>query len=172
MTQQTLLFNPGEIYEQPKIVRKILRSLIEDFRHKVIAITESKNVDIIPVDELVGFLQFYESNLPKTNKFKSMTLKSIDDVDEGVFDDEITSTQNAYLAKHFQNFLKNNNRRARNQNVANPKNVKKNEQTKNNSLEKSKDKIIQSSNNSLDQQCFGCQRHSCQYRMIHDSYRV
>ena len=34
-------YNLGEIYDQPKIVRKILRSLIEYFRPKVIAITES-----------------------------------------------------------------------------------------------------------------------------------
>ena len=27
-------FNLGEVYDQPKIVRKILRSLIEDFRPK------------------------------------------------------------------------------------------------------------------------------------------
>ena len=33
-------YNLGEIYDQPKIVRKILRSLIEDFRPKVTAITE------------------------------------------------------------------------------------------------------------------------------------
>ena len=43
----------GEIYYQPKIVKKILRSLTEDFRPKVIAITKSKDVDSIPVDELV-----------------------------------------------------------------------------------------------------------------------
>ena len=49
-------YNLGEIYDQPKIVRKILRSLIEDFRPKVTTITESKNVDSIPVDELVGSL--------------------------------------------------------------------------------------------------------------------
>ena len=49
-------FNLGEIYDQPKIVRKILRSLTEDFRLKVTAIIESKNVDSIPVDELVGSL--------------------------------------------------------------------------------------------------------------------
>ena len=78
-----------------------------------------------------------------------MALKSVDDVDEGVFDDEITSTEITYLAKHFQNFLKNNNRKARNRNVADPKNVKKNEQSKNNSSEKSKDKVVQSSNNSF-----------------------
>ena len=49
-------YNLGKIYDQPKIVRKILRSLTEDFRPKVTAITESKDVDSIPVDELVGFL--------------------------------------------------------------------------------------------------------------------
>ena len=49
-------YNLGEIYDQPKIVRKILRSLTEDFRPKVTIITESKDVDSIPVDELVGSL--------------------------------------------------------------------------------------------------------------------
>ena len=49
-------YNLGEIYDQPKIVRKILRSLTENFRPKVTAITESKDVDSIPVDELVGSL--------------------------------------------------------------------------------------------------------------------
>ena len=49
-------YNLGEIYDQTKIVRKILRSLIEDIRPKVIAITENKDVDCIPVDELVGSL--------------------------------------------------------------------------------------------------------------------
>ena len=32
-------YNLGEIYDQPKIVRKILRSLTEDFRAKVTVIT-------------------------------------------------------------------------------------------------------------------------------------
>ena len=47
------VYNLGEIYDQPKIVRKILRSLIEDFRPKVTVTTESKDVDSIHVDELV-----------------------------------------------------------------------------------------------------------------------
>ena len=46
-------YNLGEIYDQPKIVRKILRSLTEDFRPKVTAITESKDMDSTLVDELV-----------------------------------------------------------------------------------------------------------------------
>ena len=76
-------FNLGEIYDEPKIVRKILRSLTENFRPKVTAITKSKDVDSIPVDELVGSLQSYELDLPKTTKSKSMALKSVDDVEGG-----------------------------------------------------------------------------------------
>ena len=49
-------FNLSEVYDQPKIVRKIVRSQTKDFRPKVIAITESKDVDSILVDELVGSL--------------------------------------------------------------------------------------------------------------------
>ena len=63
-------YNLGEIYDQLKIVRKIFRSLTENFRPKVTAITESKDVDFILVDELVGSLQSYELDLPKTNKSK------------------------------------------------------------------------------------------------------
>ena len=100
-------FNLGKVYDQPKVVRKVLRSLTEDFRLKVTAITESNDVDTIPVDELVGSLQSYESDLPKINK-------SVDDVDDSGFDDEISSTEIAYLPKNFRNFLRNNNRKARN----------------------------------------------------------
>ena len=82
-------YNLGEIYDQPKIVRKILRSLTENFRPKVSAITKSKDVDSIPVDKLVGSLQSYELDLPKTSKSKSMALKSVNDVEVGGFDDEL-----------------------------------------------------------------------------------
>ena len=127
-----------------KIVRKILRSLTENFRPKVTAITESKDVDSIPVDELVGSLQSYESDLPK-----SIALKSVDDCR---FDDELLSTKIAYLAKNFGNFLKNNNRRARIRNNVDSKNVKKNDTTKNNNFEKLKEKVGQCSNSSLGHQ--------------------
>ena len=144
-------FNLGKVYDQPKVVRKILRSLTEGVRPKVTAITESKDVDTIPVDELVGFLQSYEFDLPKTNKSKSMALKYIDDVDDSGFDDEISSTQIAYLAKNFRNFFRNNNRRVRNRNNADTKNVRKNEANKNKNFEKSIDKVVQFFNNSLGQ---------------------
>ena len=83
-----------------------------------------------------------------------MALKSVDDCG---FDDEISSTKIAYLAKNFRNFLRNNYRRARNRNNVNTKNVKKNDIAKNNNIEKSKDKVGQSFNSSLGKQCYGCQ---------------
>ena len=150
-------YNLWEIYDQRKIVRKILRFLIENFRPKMAVITESKNVDSFPADELVGSLQSYELDVPKTNKSKSMALKSVDDVDNNGFNDELSSTEIAYLAKNFINFLRNNYRKARDRNNAEPKNLKKNEPTKINNAENTKEKVGQSSNNSLGQQYFGCQ---------------
>ena len=58
-------YNLGEIYDQPKIIRKILRSLIENFRPKVTAITESKDVDSIPVNELVDLFNLMSWTYPK-----------------------------------------------------------------------------------------------------------
>ena len=113
-------------------------------------------MDFIPIDELVGSLQSYELDLPKTSKSKSMALKSVDDVDVGGFDDELSATKIAYLAKNFRNFLRNNNRRARDKNTIEPRNFRKNDPTKVNNTEKSRERIGQSSNNSMGPQCFGC----------------
>ena len=68
-------------------------------------ITESKDVDSILIDELVGSLQSYELDLPKTNKSKLMALKSVNDVDRNEFDDELSFTEIAYLAKNLETFL-------------------------------------------------------------------
>ena len=57
-------FNLGEKMEDSKVVRKILRSLPENFRAKVTTIEESKDLDDIKVQELVGSLQTYELSLP------------------------------------------------------------------------------------------------------------
>ena len=118
------------------------------------AITKSKDVDSIPVDELVGSLQSYKLDLPKTNKSKSMALKLVDDVEVGGFDDELSATEIAYLTKNFRNFL--NNRKVRDMNTAEPRNFRKNDPTKVNNNDKPREKVGQSSNNSLGSQCFGC----------------
>ena len=72
-------FNLGEKTEDSKIVRKILRSLPESFRAKVIAIEESKDLDDIKIQELIGSLQTYELSLPSQRKSKSLVLKTINE---------------------------------------------------------------------------------------------
>ena len=89
--------------EDSKIVRKILRSFSESFRAKVTAIKESKDLDDIKVQELVGSLQTYEMSLPNQWKSKSLALKIInekvevhDSSEEDVVDKDV-----AYLVKKF-----------------------------------------------------------------------
>ena len=53
-------FNLGEPVLGSKVVRKISRSLLERFKPKVIAIEESKDIDSMRVDKLVGSIQTYE----------------------------------------------------------------------------------------------------------------
>ena len=89
-----------------------------------------------------------------------MALKSVDDVNGNGFNDELSFTEIAYLAKNFRNFLKNNNIKARGKNNAKPRNFKRNEPTKVNNTDESKEKVCQTSNNFMGQQCFGCQGYS------------
>ena len=70
-------FNLGETIPESKIVRKVLRSLPKRFHAKITAIEESKDIDKIPLIELVGNLQTYKLGLTrigKSGKSKSMTL--------------------------------------------------------------------------------------------------
>ena len=57
-------FNLREKTEDSKVVRKILHSLLESFCAKVTAIKESKDLDDIKVQELIGSFQTYELSLP------------------------------------------------------------------------------------------------------------
>ena len=52
--------NLGETTPEPKIVRKVLGSLPKRFHAKITTIEESKDIDKIPLTELVGNLQTYE----------------------------------------------------------------------------------------------------------------
>ena len=55
--------NLGETIPKPKVVRKVLRSLPKRFHAKITTIKESKDIDKIPLIELVGNLQTYELGL-------------------------------------------------------------------------------------------------------------
>ena len=60
--------NLEEKIEDSKIVRNILRSLPESFHAKVVAIEESKDLNEIKIQELIGFLQTYELSLLSQRK--------------------------------------------------------------------------------------------------------
>ena len=96
-------FNLGEKTEDSKIVRKILRSLPESFRAKITIIEESKDLDDIKVQELIGSLQTYELSLPLQRKSKSLTLKIINERVEthDSSDEDVVDTDVAYLIKNF-----------------------------------------------------------------------
>ena len=49
-------FNLGKTILEPKIVRKVLRSLPERFHDKITAIEESKDIDKVPLTELISNL--------------------------------------------------------------------------------------------------------------------
>ena len=82
--------------------------MLENFRAKVTAIEESKDLDDIKIQELTGLLQTHELSLPSQRKSKSLALKTInerveahDSSNEDVVDKDV-----AYLVKNFRKFLK------------------------------------------------------------------
>ena len=106
-------FNLGETILEPKIVRKVLRYLLERFHAKITAIEELKDIDKIPLTELVGNLQTYKLRLTgigKSGKSKSMALKAkSSDTDES--SDDKDSKMKSYITRQFKKFMKNANGR-------------------------------------------------------------
>ena len=104
-------FNLGETIPEPKILRKVLRSLPERFHAKITTIEESKDIDKISLTELVGNLQTYELGLTrigKLGKSKSMALKAkSSDTDEPLNDED--SKMKSYITRKFKKFMKNAN---------------------------------------------------------------
>ena len=103
--------NLGKTILEPKIVRKVLKSLLERFHAKIIAIEESKDIDQIPLTELVGNLQANELGLfriGKSSKSKSMALKAKSSDTNESSDDE-DSKMKSYITRQFKKFMKNAN---------------------------------------------------------------
>ena len=104
-------FNLGETIPKPKIMRKVLKSLPERFHAKSTAIEELKDIDQIPLTELVGNLYTYKLGLTrigKSSKSKSMALKAkSSDTDESSEDED--SKMKSYIMRQFKKFMKNAN---------------------------------------------------------------
>ena len=94
-------FNLGETILEPKIVRKVIRSLPKRFHAKITAIEESKDIDKIPLTKLVGNLKTYKLGLTRIGKMgkgKSMTLKAkSSDIDE--YSDDEDSKMKSYITR-------------------------------------------------------------------------
>ena len=104
-------FNLGETIPEPKIVRRVFRSLPERFHAKITIIEESKDIDKIPLTELVGNLQTYElglTRISKLGKSKSMSLKAKSSERDESCDDE-DSKMKSYITRRFNKFMKNAN---------------------------------------------------------------
>ena len=104
-------FNIVETIPEPKIVRKVLKSLPKRFHAKITAIEESKDIDQILLTDLVGNLQTYELGLIKIGKMgkgKSMALKAKNSETDKSLDDE-DSKMKSYITRQFKKFIKNTN---------------------------------------------------------------
>ena len=105
-------FNLGEKILEPKIVRKIPRSLLERFYAKITTIKESKDIDSIPLTKLIGNLQTYELGLVrigKGSKSKNMVLKAKNDEEDESSEDE-NSKFKSYITRQFKKFIKENDK--------------------------------------------------------------
>jgi hypothetical protein len=103
----------GKQISDVKLIRKILRSLSECFRIKVTTIEESKGLEEMKIEELVGYLQTYEYSLPPVRKAKTIALKAsktskkksrVSSDEDFDIDEDVV----AMLAKNFEQFMKNN----------------------------------------------------------------
>ena len=80
--------------------------MLESFRAKVTAIEESKDMDEIKIQELIGSLQTYELGLPSYKSSKSLALKTITERMYNSTEEDDVEKDVAFLAKNFQKFLK------------------------------------------------------------------
>ena len=102
-------FNLAEQILEPKIIRKILKSLPERFNAKITTIEESKDLVFIHLTKLIENLQNYELGLArvgKGGKGKNMALKTKND------DDDEDTKLKSYITRQFKKFIKNANVKA------------------------------------------------------------
>ncbi|XP_050257970.1 uncharacterized protein LOC126703097 [Quercus robur] len=76
------------------------------FREKVTAIEESKDLDEIKIQELIGSLQTYELGLPSRKTSKSLALKTITERMNDSSKEDDVEKEVAFLAKNFRKFIK------------------------------------------------------------------
>jgi hypothetical protein len=98
----------GKPISDVKLIQKILRSLLERFRIKVTTIEESKDLEEMKIEELVGSLQTYELSLPPVKKLKTIALKASKKKVEASSEDDSEEEEKAVamLAKNFRRLIR------------------------------------------------------------------
>ncbi|KAH9686889.1 hypothetical protein KPL70_014556 [Citrus sinensis] len=101
----------GKTFSNSEKVKKIIRSLPKEWRQKRTAIEEAKDLNVLPIDDLIGSLISYEEDLAAEKgheeKKKNIALKvsKRESDEESKMDDE----ELAMLARRFRKFYKKNN---------------------------------------------------------------
>jgi regulator of replication initiation timing len=99
----------GKSVSNVKLIRKILRSLPERFRINVTTIEESKDLEEMKIEDLVGSLQTYEYSFPPVRKEKTIALNAskkktrVSSDEDSDIDEDVV----AMLAKNIEWFMKN-----------------------------------------------------------------
>ena len=109
-------FNLEEPISNSKVVRKILRSLLERFRPKVTIIEKSRDIDSLRVDEPVNSIQTYEVTLPSSQKSKDFTFKTSKNEEKyNKMPHNITRDGLAHMAERIKKVMKFNKKFYKNQ---------------------------------------------------------
>ena len=98
----------GKTFSNSEKVKKIIRSLPKEWRPKRTAIEEAKDLNILPLDDLIGYLISYEEDLAAEKgdeeKKKSIALKTSKYESDG--GSEPDDEELAMLARRFRKFFK------------------------------------------------------------------
>ncbi|KAH9725303.1 hypothetical protein KPL70_007819 [Citrus sinensis] len=103
--------SPRKDFSNSEKVKKIIRSLPKKWRQKRTAIEEAKDLNVLPIDDLIGSLISYEEDLAVEKgyeeKKKNIALKASkrESDEESEMDDE----ELVMLARRFRKFYKKNN---------------------------------------------------------------
>jgi hypothetical protein len=100
------MINLGKKVSDTKLIKKILRSLPERFGIKVTTIEESKDLDNMKIEELIGSLLTYEFSLPPVKIAKSIAFKASKGKSNNFSEEEPNDEDGiAMLARNFIDLL-------------------------------------------------------------------
>jgi hypothetical protein len=134
-----------------KIIKKILRSLSERFRKKVTTIDESKDLDAMKIEELVGSLQTYVFSLLPLRKTKSIALKAAKEkYNNSSYEDSNDEDGFVLFARNFREMMNSSKGKVRN------KNANTFENSKSDSTRTGQEKFESDKNDHHGPRCYEC----------------